>query len=365
MERIGIICEYNPLHKGHLYHLKKIKELYPDSLIILALNGYFMQRGEISLITKEDKVKLALLYNIDIVIELPVLYGTQSADTFAFRAIESLNKLQVNKIVFGSETNDLKTLTLIANTSLTKENDLKVKDYLKKGCNYPTALAKALNIDFVFKPNDLLAISYIKAIHKINNKIEPISIQRTNDYLDINSNEEIISATNIRHKIKEKKDIKKYVPKEIINMIHPVNEDLLFKMLSLIIKKEDNLNKYLDVDEGIENRLLKALDKSHNLNELISNLKTKRYTYNKLNRMLIHLLIGILKEDAQNNNDYLNILGFNKKGQNYLKGLKKELPLNNKNSRIRYYEKKASFIYDLIMDTNTYQKELKNKPIIF
>lgn len=364
MEKIGIICEYNPFHNGHVYHLEKIKELYPDSIIVLILNGYFMQRGEISILTKEDKVKLSLNYGIDIVIELPTLYGTQSADTFAYRAIESLNKLKVDKIIFGSETNDISKLKLIASTSLTKENDTRIKELLDKGYNYPTALAKALNIEFDFKPNDLLAISYIKAIMQINNDIEPISILRTNNYLDIDSNDDIVSASNIRNKLKEKKDISKYVPKEVIDKIAITSDELLFKLLSLIIKRDNKLNQYLDVDEGIEYRLLKALDKSHSMEELINNLKTKRYTFNKLNRMLIHILLGITKEDAKLANDYLNILGFNKKGQKYLKEIKKDIPINNKASKIREYEKKAAFIYDLLTNTNTYQKELENKPII-
>lgn len=364
MEIIGIICEYNPFHNGHVYHLKKIKELYPNSIIVLALNSYFMQRGEISLLTKEDKVKLALLYGVDIVINLPSIYGTQSADTFAYRAIESLSKLKVNKIVFGSESCDIQKLKLIAETSLTKENDIRVKEFLDKGYNYPTALAKGLNISFTFKPNDLLAISYIKAILQINPKIEPVAIQRTNDYLDIESNDNIISASNIRNKIKGKQDISKYVPKEVVDKVHDFNDDILFKYLSLIIKRDTNLDKYLDVDEGIEYRLIKALDKSHNLDELINNLKTKRYTFNKLNRMLIHIILGITKEDAKIENDYLNILGFNKKGQKYLKKIRKEIPQNNKDSYLRDWEKKAAFIYDLIMNTNAYKKELENKPVI-
>ena len=224
MEKVGIICEYNPFHNGHIHHLNKIKELYPDSIIILAINGYFMQRGEISILTKEDKVKLSLLYGIDIVIELPTIYGTQSADTFAYRAIESLNKLKVDAIIFGSETNDIEKLRLIAKTSLTKENDQRIKKLLNKGLNYPTALAKSLNIKFDFKPNDLLGISYIKAILKINSNIKPITIQRTNNYLDLDSNDEIISASNIRNKLNENIDISKSLPKESLDKIITINE---------------------------------------------------------------------------------------------------------------------------------------------
>ena len=105
MEIIGIICEYNPFHNGHSYHIKKIKERYPDSLIILVLNGYFLERGETSILSKEDKVKIVLDNSIDIILELPFIFGTQSADTFASISLKILNNFQVSKLIFGSESN--------------------------------------------------------------------------------------------------------------------------------------------------------------------------------------------------------------------------------------------------------------------
>ena len=102
MEKIGIICEYNPFHNGHLYHIKKIKEMYPDSCIILVLSGYFTQRGDVSVLSKYDKTKLALKYGVDVVIELPVLMLTNSADIFGYFAVDALNKAGAEKIIFGS-----------------------------------------------------------------------------------------------------------------------------------------------------------------------------------------------------------------------------------------------------------------------
>ena len=221
MQKIGIICEYNPFHNGHLYHIKKIKELYPNSLIILILNGYFLERGEISIVSKKDKTKIALDNNIDLVLELPVIFGTQSADIFGYYSIEILNYFQVDKIIFGSESNDLKILENIADIQLNNQNyQENVRNLLNKGLNYPTALAKALNLNFDFNnPNDLLAISYIKAIKKINPSISYESIKRTSDYHDLKSNQEIISASNIRNKINLNEDITKYLPEEVLKYI--------------------------------------------------------------------------------------------------------------------------------------------------
>ena len=202
MEIIGLIAEYNPLHNGHLYHINKIKEKYPNSLLVLVLNGYFLQRGEVSIISKYDKTLLALEYGVDIVISLPTLYGVQSADTFANTSIKLLNYLKVNKIIFGSETNDIDKLTLIANKSLELDESNDLKETLKSGMNYPTALSKVINESFTYNSNDLLGICYINSIIKNNYNIKAETIQRTNNYLDTASCEDIVSASNIRQKIK-------------------------------------------------------------------------------------------------------------------------------------------------------------------
>ena len=366
METIGIICEYNPFHNGHLYHINKIKELYPDSLIILVLNGYFLERGEISILSKEAKTKIALANNIDIVLELPVIFGTQSADTFAKYSLKILNNFNVNKIIFGSESNNIDLIKEIANKQLNKDFDEKIKIYLDKGINYPTALAKALNINFDFTPNDLLGISYVKAIIKNNYNIEPICIKRSSDYHDKISNDYIVSATNIREKIKNNEDISKYIPINIKDFINNINYNNYFKLLKYKINTDLYLNNYLDVDEGIEYRLKEFINKSNNIEDFITYIKTKRYTYNKINRMFIHILLNFLKSDNQDL-EYIKILGFNKKGKKYLNKIKDNLKIStnvNKDSIQYKYEIKASIIYDLINNTNTYQYELKNKPII-
>ena len=366
MEIIGIICEYNPFHNGHLYHINKIKEMYPDSLIVLVVNGYFLQRGEISILTKEDKVKIALENNIDIVLELPFIYGTQSADNFANYAIKILNNFKISKLVFGSECNDIEKLKSIASLQLEEKYKLNLKKHLKNGINYPTALAKSLEIEnFSFTPNDLLGISYIKTILINNYNIEPISIKRTNDYHDLTSNEQIISASNIRNKLNNNLDIKKYLPNNIIDNLININYALYFKLLKFKILTSANLNNILDVDEGIEYRLKKYIMLSNNLDDFINNIKTKRYTYNKLNRMSIHILNNFKKKD-NNDINYIKILGFNNKGKKYLNKFKNfEIPIKINKQSIQYkYELQASILYDLINNSHTYDFEIKNKPII-
>lgn len=370
MNIIGIIAEYNPFHNGHLYHINKIKEKYPNSLLILVINGYFTQRGTISVLSKEAKTQISLDNNIDIVLELPFIYGTQSSDIFAYNSIKLLNELKVDKIIFGSESNNIELLNKVVDIQLNNQeyND-NVKKYLDNGDNYPTAMKKSLNIEEdINNPNDLLGISYIKAIRQINPSIKAETIKRTNDYHDIDSTNSIVSATNIRTRLNNEEDLTKYLPSSVIPYLYNVSNDSLFNLLKFKILTDKDLSIYLDVDEGIEYRILKYINESHNFDELISNIKTKRYTYNKINRMLLHILIGLTKQDNQNSKlDYLKILGFNNKGQEYLKSIKKDITLPttpDKDSIIYKYELKSAYLYEQAIKTSLNNFDIKNIPII-
>ncbi len=371
MKIVGIICEYNPFHNGHLYHLEKVKELYPDSLVILVLNGYFLERGEVSIISKQDKTNLALLYGVDLIVELPFVFGTQSADIFADTGVTILNHLKCDYLVFGSESNDIKSLNKITDYIINNSDEYnnKVKEYLDNGLNYPTACAKALNIDFEFKPNDLLAISYLKSIKIHHYNIECIPIKRTSDYLDTSSNEEVISATNIREKLKRNEDISKYVPSATLSYINNIDLNAYFKTIKYKIITEKHLENYLDVDEGIENRLKKVINDCNNIDDLIDNTKSKRYTYNKIRRMLIHILVGLTKEDNKNVKlEYIKILGFNNNGKKYLNKIKKQITISLvpvKNSLQNMYELKSAAIYDLVNNKSNLAFEISNKPLKF
>ena len=376
MKIIGIISEYNPFHLGHLYQINKIKKLYPDSLIIVIVSSTFTQRGDISIINKWDKTKIILDNNVDMVIELPFVYATQSADIFAKGALEILNYLKIDTLVFGSECNDIDKLINLANIQLNNNDyNILVKEYLDNGYNYPTALSKALkdisNVD-ISSPNDLLGLSYVKEIIKNNYNINPISIKRTNNYHSKEIDSNIINASLIRDLIKDNKEINNYIPEFNKDIIYKntINDFYNLFKYNIIINK-NNLKNIVSVDEGIENRLLKYINVANNFDELTNYLKTKRYTYNKLNRMYIHILTNFLKEE--NNNikiDYIRLLGFNNKGKEYLNKIKKDINIPiitnyKKNiSKLLDIEIKALSIYSMIIDKSLMDKEYKNKPII-
>lgn len=367
MHVVGIICEYNPFHNGHIYHIEKVKEMFSDSLLILVLNGYFLERGEISCLSKRKKTELALEYGIDLVLGLPVVFGTQAADVFAEKALEILNYFHVTDVVFGSECNDISFLMQMAEKQMEDGFSAELKVLLKEGSNYPTALACALHTEkSINEPNDLLGISYAKAVLKNHWNISLHTIKRTNNYHDLSSDSNIVSASNIRAKIEDGKDISSFVPFDV-NCIYTCNQNKMWQFLKFRILTEPNLNQYVTVDEGIETRLKKMAMQANSIKEFVSLVKTKRITYNRLHRMLIHLLIGFTKLDHDSLTlDYLSILGFNQKGQSYLKAVKKdiELPFRNPKSKIYQYEILACYLYDEFMNSHEISFELQNKPIV-
>lgn len=383
MKSVGIICEYNPFHNGHLYHLNSAIKEFKDHVVVLVLSGNFTQRGDASLINKWDKAAIALKYGVDLVIELPYAFATQSADIFAKGSIEILNHLQVENLVFGSESNNLESLIKLADIQINnKEYENIVKTYMNEGKSYPNAALLALN-DMsgisINTPNDILGISYIREIKKLKSNMNPMCIKRTNDYHSENLDSDIVSATSIRKALKKNIDINTFVPgyshKFLINNLHFIDDyfDILkYKILTEI----DNLNIYQTVDEGIENRIKKYILKSNSLEELIMNVKTKRYTYNKLKRMFTHILCNFKKEEAKNfkHIEYIRILGFSKLGREYLNKIKKDInvPLVTNFSKLKNnmldLDYRATCVYASILKEkdkiNLIESEFKNKPLI-
>lgn len=375
MQIIGLIAEYNPFHNGHLYQINKIKEKYPDSIIIAVVSSSFTQRGDVSIIDKWTKTQIALDNNIDLVVELPFVYATQSSDIFAKGAIEILKRLNIDTLVFGTESTSLDQISTVADLELyNPEYNNLVKQYLKEGINYPTATNKAilaLNGRKISTPNDLLALSYIKEIKKQNLHITPVNIVRTSIYHNLSSEGNISSATAIRHKNLKNEKIDNLIPYSP-NLIKKISMNNYYLYLKYKILSEGiEIKKYNTLEEGIENKITKEIINANTYEELITKIKTKRYTYNKISRMLLHILTNFTKEEAQNIKiDYIRILGFNKNGQKYLNKIKKEVKLPlitgyQKNiSKTLDIELRVSKIYSLSNESNLIKKEYDKKPII-
>ena len=335
---VGLVVEYNPFHNGHLHHIQEIDKLFEDNIKIAVMSGDFVQRGEPSLLNKFEKTKVALSHGIDIVIELPAFYSCQSAEIFARGSVNILDKLSCSHIVFGSESNDLDKLKRIATISLTKEFELSLKEFLAEGFSYPTAFSKAL-FDEKLGSNDILALEYLKAIKVLNSKIIPHSIKREKvGYYD-DEKENFASASYIRKNIlsldKDKINLsfaKDLVPKFSFDTL----EKNFFYLISLenfydliryeILKNKEDLKNIQDMEVGLENRLYESALKNLDFNCFFNEILSKRLTISRLQRILLHILLG-LTEDVTNNTKFsipfVKILGFSKKGQEYLNFLKK------------------------------------------
>lgn len=377
MKSIGIIAEYNPFHNGHLYHINEIKKQEKNAIIVLVITGNYTQRGDVAIIDKWKRTEIAITAGADLVIELPFPFSTQSADYFSYGAITLLEKLKVNKLIFGSESDNVNDLETIASCQLNNDEfDKLVKIYSKMGYNYPTSLSlsiKDLTNKIIKAPNDLLGISYVKTIKKHNYKIIPQTIKRTNDYHNKTLDKEISSATAIRQALKNNEDIKEQVPefcKNYLTDLHFIDD--YFPYLKYKIITEKDLTIYNMVDKGLEKKLKKEIIDSYSFDELIKKVKSKHYTYNKISRMLVHILCNYTKEDNENFKDisYARILGFNDKGKKYLNYIKKEIDIpliskiyKNKDPMLSF-EMETTKIYALPLSTQKQrqliEKEYKN-----
>lgn len=361
MNITGIICEYNPFHNGHLYHINQAKELTNPDVLVCVLSGNYNQRGDISIINKFEKTKATLDNGVDLVVELPYIYTTQNAYKFGSTAVNILNRLNCNNLVFGSETNNLNELNKYAELEI---DVTRLKELMHDGTSYPKAYGLLAGSLY---PNDILAVTYLKALKDTN--IQPIPIQRTNDYLSENL-DIIASATAIRKAIKENKDYTKATPITINNPVF--NKDLypyLRQILFTTSRKE--LQDIFLVNEGIESLLIDNAIKYDNYEDFINNSVTRRYTKSRIQRVCLQILNHIKKEDVNNlpELNYIRVLGFNHKGRELLKQLKEKENIvtlfKNIPKEYKDIEWKTSLTYSLTQtNSNEYLKQELKGPII-
>lgn len=349
MKSIGIIVEYNPFHNGHKLHLDYARK--QGDIVIGVMSGDFVQRGEPALINKWDRAKMALLEGLDIVVELPVFYSTQSAEIFARGSINILKELRSDEIVFGSESDNLDKLQEVIKLESNSNFIENVKKNLKDGDSYPTAYNKEiknyLGEEYEIKSNDILGIEYLRTIKtlKLDMKVKTLKREGKGYHSSISTGN-ILSATGIRKLLKEDKDIENFISKNSKEIIlkNKKNKKLVdishfYNLIRYaIISKREVLKDIQDIEVGFENRIYEMALKSSSYEIFMKNLMTKRYTIGRTQRILIHILLSITKEDTiklKKELPYIRILGFSDKGRTYLNKLKKEKKDDLENSNIQ------------------------------
>ena len=335
MNVCGIIVEYNPFHNGHKFHMESARNLTCADGIIAVMSGSFTQRGKPALFDKFTRAKTAIVGGADLVIELPFCYACAPAQFFAEGGVRLLGSTGiVNSICFGSESGDISTLLK------SQKNPDGIKEFLNKGMSYPSACAFASDIP-LSSPNDILGAEYLRALALYAPEIKPYTVKRSDlGYHSENGADGFASATAIRKMISEEKfsNIKEFVPSKVFEILEKeyINEN--HTDLSLVdsfvlgnLRSRTDMKTSAYVAEGLENRFYDAAFSAVSIEELISKVKTKRYTYARLMRIISCYAVGLtdsaLSEFVRTGPAYIRVLAANKKGRNMLSQMKKKATL--------------------------------------
>ena len=322
MKIVGIVAEFNPMHNGHKYLIDTAKELTGADIVICIMSGNFTQAGNITLVDKFKRAKTAIENGIDVVIELPTIYATSSAEFFSYSAVKLLNSLGcIDYICFGSETGDTRELVQIAYTLTQNEEEIwrQTTENLKQGISFAKARQEALEniltedeVNTATSSNNILAIEYIKALIKLKSTIEPIAIKR----------EDNVSATQIRELISGGDlTLAKALSLESLSKGQIVQNTDLANILTyyLVSSTKDQIQAIREVTEGLENSL-KDNCNIYDYIDYIQEIKSKRYQLSKIKRIVINMILGITKEQNDRLQDkayYAHILAIdtNKKNE--------------------------------------------------
>ncbi len=340
---LGIVAEYNPFHNGHLYHLEKAKKDTDSNYTVAIISGNFTQRGGTSLVDKWSKAEAAVSAGVDLVIELPVLYATSSAENFAEGAVKILDSLKiVDSIAFGAETPDVEVLDKCAEVLYHEPKQYKtlLSHELKKGLSYPKARENALMMylndirkfaKVLSSPNNILGIEYLKALKKLKSPLEAFSIPRREvGHNDLEFNNHIASSTAIRNMIRNDgfSALSSLMPSASYSILmknmkagHIIPDISVFEKEILYTLRKmtpSQIAELPDVTEGLEFAIKNAANSCNTFNELMNLVKTKRYTATRLQRILVYALLGITKKDlamSRKLDPYARVLALNKRGK--------------------------------------------------
>ena len=361
MLKIGIVAEYNPFHNGHLYQIEEIKKrMGKDTLIVAVVSGDFVQRGEFSYFDKWQKTEMALNHGVDIVVELPLYYSVQNAEIFSRMSTKILDYFELDFQVFGAEEEDIKVLDRIIELQEKEEYKKNLMELMKKGNSYSTSQKLALSeygYGDAVKSNNILALEYMRTMKKENLGIKPYIIKREiSDYNEIEIEEgrkSIASATFIREEILKNngnpENIRKFIPEKTYEILKRFyisdrtdNEQLewknlknsMFKFLKykLLMETKKEIIKIYDMNDEIYARIYRGVSKSNIYEVFLKEVKSRNFSIKRIERIVLNILLNVTKKSVDFKLDYIRILGFNQKGQEYLKQLKKNKKVFNEKS---------------------------------
>lgn len=331
MNICGIIAEYDPFHNGHAWHLQEARRISGADCLICVISGSFTQRGMPALLPAHVRAAMALKAGADIVLQLPVSFSVSNAERYAAGGVWTLKQLGASSLCFGAEPEGI---AYIARAAEALENpdsrfETQLKQALSAGISFPEAQGKALaeslnaNESAFSLPNTALAIAYARANIRLNGGMALYPIRRLGSYHDpkLTDDGSFPSATAVRNAILAGKweAVAKAVPKETYQMIGEAWErhgfhapEALDDLLRWKLRENHDFERLPDLSEGIENRLSRAAD-CRCRQEMVYAVKTKRYPYARINRILTHVLLGTERDKLDALPQYAYILGFKRR----------------------------------------------------
>ena len=364
MKIAATVAEYNPFHLGHEYMLKSVKSLGFDG-VIAVMSGNFVQRGDCAVCDKRARAKAALQNGADLVVELPVPFATASAERFAYGAAEIIKGMGcVDAIAFGSESGDARIIEKAAKI-ISGDLSEAIKPYLSEGMTFAAARQKAVEsiekeaAELLQNPNDTLAVEYVS--HLLGSGIKPIAIKRIGAAHDGEVKNGFASASEIRKMIisGDRNEFKKYMPKSAAEIINEKIEKGLAPadlksvegavLSTLRQMTAEDIAKLPDISEGLENRIISAVRGNTSLDEILEEIKTKRYTLARIRRTLLCAYLGITKDYVFGKVPYIRVIGFNQKGREIMNVMKKTatLPIVSRAKEINALDKRAQDMFIL------------------
>lgn len=357
MSAVGIIAEFNPLHTGHKRLIDYAKTL--GDTIACVISGNFVQRGDVAIISKQQRAKFALLCGVDIVAELPVLWSMSTAQNFALGGVWQLYNLGCQKIVFGSECGDIDALINAADVLNSDGFFEKVSEKAKSGVTFAVArenAAQEMGVDFTLLrgANNNLGIEYILAAKKLNLPIEFHTIKRLG--AGHNSNEiddGFVSSSFIREELL-KSNIgytERFMPREIRGIINPEHIADIKRLENAILcslrtKSANDLKNLPDISEGLENKIYFSARVATSLDELYNMIKTKRYTMARIRRLVLSAFLALDNQFFMTTPPYVRVLGFNSNGLEHLKTPQGIIPVITRALQIKNLDDDAIKVFE-------------------
>lgn len=376
MKACGIVAEYNPFHNGHAYQIERVREELNPDVVIAVMSGNFLQRGEPALVDKWTRTQMALAGGVDLMIELPVLFSNQAADFFGQGAIQILGDLGIDHLSFGVEAGTAEEF-MIAARWMVENEDLIASEMTK---NTVPDVPYAKQMDRVLQnlapnfplhlnsPNNQLGFAYAKEIVRqgYDKKIALFPIERKDaayHETSFDADKKIASATAIRKALFDEREVSSYIPEKAYPYLEAESKNIVswedyFPLLKyqLTLQSKDSLRDIYEMNEGLENRLKTYIAESNSFTELMELVKTKRYTWTRLQRLFTYVLLGLTKEDvhkALEEKPAIRVLGFTEAGRAYLSEQKHSLDgelisnVNQKTKEAIPFEVLAGEIYAL------------------